>query len=130
MSFGFSISDIVLSIQLAHNLWQESRNAPADFRAVSTEVASLKLVLQEIQETVSDRPTDQVKRTELAQLIDGLNDVLAGFRGLLHKYRDLGTQSKRTWDRLRWGKEPIEKIRLRLVTHVSLLISFRSTLLG
>lgn len=130
MSFGFSVSDLVLAVQIAHNLWQEAQDAPGAFRAVSAEVASLKLVLQDVQETVTSRDIELAKQAELGQLVDGCNGVLTELQTLLHKYKSLGTQSKRTWDRLRWGKEPIEKIRLRLVSHVSLLTSFRAGLLG
>jgi hypothetical protein len=130
MSFGFSVSDLVLSVQLAHNLWQEARDAPGDFRAVSAEVASLKLVFQEVQETAIGRDIEQSKQAELEQLMNGCNSVLLELQTLLHKYKRLGTQSRRTWDRLRWGKEPVEKIRLRLVSRVSLLTSFRAGLLG
>ena len=130
MSFGFSVSDLVLVVQFAHNLWQEAQDAPGTFRAVSAEVASLKIVLQEVQETVTGRDIEQAKRAELGQLIDGCNSILVELQTLLYKYKSLGTHSKRTWDRLRWGKQPIKEIRLRLVSHVSLLTSFRTGLLG
>jgi len=130
MSFGFSVSDLVHSVQLAHNLWQEAGDAPGGFRALSTKVAYLKLVFQEVQETVTGRDIEQAKQAELEQLVHGCNSVLLELQTLLHKYKGLGTQSKRTWDRLPWGNEPVERIRLRLVSHVSLLTSFRAELLG
>lgn len=130
MSFDFSVSDHVLAVQFAHSLWQEAQDAPGAFRAVSAEVASPKLVLQDVQETVTGRVVDQAKQAELGQLVYGCNDVLIELQTLLYKYKSLGTQSKRTWDRLRWGRVPIEEIRLRLVSHVSLLTSFRTGLLG
>lgn len=130
MSFGFSASDLVFCVRLAHHLWRDAKDAPNDFQNVSMEVASFKLVLEEVQESISGRVLDHSKRAALAELIKGCNGVLIDLRNLLDKYKSLATQSKRTWDRLRWGKEPIEAIRARLVSHTSLLTSFRSGLLG
>ena len=130
MSIGFSASDIVLCVRLAHNLWKDAMDAPNDFRNVSMEVGSFKLVLEQVQESISGRHLDHSKRASLAELLKGCNEVLIDLQRLLDKYKSLATQSKRTWDRLRWGKEPIEGIRNRLVSHTSLLTSFRSGLLG
>ena len=62
MSFGFSTGDIVLCVHLAHKVWREARDAANDFRNVSTEVASFKLVLEEVQVSISERQIDEVKK--------------------------------------------------------------------
>ena len=130
MSFGLSISDVALCVGFAHKLWQQARDAPGDFQAVAAEVANLELVLKEVQDAIHDHVLGQSKQGELTQLLKGCRGVLVDLEVLLNKYHGLGAQSRRTWDRLRWGKEPIEKIRLRLISHVSLLSSFCSGLFG
>ncbi|KAK4691981.1 hypothetical protein P7C71_g5133, partial [Lecanoromycetidae sp. Uapishka_2] len=130
MSFGASASDLIVCIQLAHKIWRGCRDAPDDFRIVSTEVAGLQLVLKEVQETVNDRELGQSKKDDLKMLLEGCSSVLDELKKLLQRYKSLGTQSKRTWDRLRWGKEQIESIRQRIIANTSLLTSFNVGLVG
>lgn len=130
MSFGFSTGDIVLCVRLAHKVWREARDAANDFRNISTEVASFKLVLEEVQVSISERQIDQIKEKELGQLLHGCHSVLTDLQQLLGRYRSLGTQSRRSWDRIRFGQAPVEKLRSRLISHTSLLTSFRSGLHG
>ena len=126
MSFGVSASDFVLCVQLAHNLWRGCREAPSDFRAVCTEVASLHLVLNEARETAHD--LSESKAEDLKQLIDGCKSVLQELEALLQRYKSLGTQSRRTWDRLHWAREPVKDIRERLRSSTALLTSFNTSL--
>ena len=130
MSFGLSISDIALCLGLAHKLWHQARDAPGDFQAISAEVASLELVLKEVQDSMQNYVLSQSKQAELTLLLTGCRGVLVDLEALLNKYHGLGTQSRRTWDRLRWGREPVEKIRSRLISHVNLLSSFCHGLFG
>ena len=128
MSLGFSASDIVLCVRLAHKVWREARDAANDFRNIATEVASFQLVLEEVQESILERQIDQSKEKELGELLHGCHNVLIDLQQLLARYRSLGTQSKRAWDRIRFGQAPIERIRSRLISNTSLLTSFRSGL--
>lgn len=130
MSFGYSAGDFVLCAQLAHRVWKECRGAPEDFRAVSTEVDSLRLVLNEVQDAVQDRDLSLAKQQDLKKLVEACTEVLQELQGLLAKYKSLATQSKRTWDRLRWSKDHVESIRLRVISNNSLLTSFNVGLLG
>lgn len=130
MSFGYSAGDFVLCAQLAHRVWRDCRDAPEDFRVVSTEVASLQLVLKEVQDAVHDREMSLAKQQDLKQLVAACAEVLQELEQLLTKYKSLGTHSKRTWDRLRWSKDHVESIRLRVISNSSLLTSFNVGLLG
>ena len=130
MIFGVGTGDIILCASLAHRVWKESRDAPNDFQNVSTEVASFKLVLDEVRQLIAEREIGHSKQAELAELVAGCNHVLVDLQELLGKYRSLATQSKRTRDRLRWGQEHIERIRSRLVSHTSLLTSFNPDSVG
>lgn len=63
-------------------------------------MVSLKLDLHDVQQTVTGRNVEQAKLAELGQLGDGCNEVLIELQTLLHKYKSLGIQSRRMWDRL------------------------------
>lgn len=126
MSLGFSASDLVFCIQLAHRLWRACRDAPAEFQAVSTEAASLHLVLNEARETANNLSESQ--KEDLGRLMNGCKSVLQELEELLQRYKSLGTQSRRTWDRLRWGKGPVKDIRQRLISSTASLTSFNTSL--
>ena len=126
MSFGGSVSDVLVCYQLAQKVWKGCREAPNGFKAVCTEVASLHLVLNEARETAHDLSAS--KEEDLRQLINGCKSVLQELEELLQRYKSLGTQSKRTWDRLRWGNELVEDIRQRLRSSTALLTCFNTSL--
>jgi hypothetical protein len=54
--------------------------------------------------------------------------VLQQLNQLLIKYKSLGTRSKRTWDRVRFGTENLQGIRDKLMVHTSSLTLFLTTL--
>ena len=91
------------------------------------EVMSLHAVLKEGEETLFTRPLPPARAERLKIIKDGCNKVLVDLQSLVQKYESLNTQSKRTWDRLRWGSEDIADIRSRLISNITLLTSFIST---
>ena len=50
--------------------------------------------------------------------------MLKDLQALVLKYEGLGTQSKRTWDRLKWGSKDITELRSRLTSNTVLLTAF------
>lgn len=58
---------------------------------------------------------------------EGCKKVLIDLQNLVEKYESLGAQSKRTWDRMRWGNEDVAEIRARLTSNISILTAFIST---
>ena len=68
------------------------------------------------------------KKEDLGRLINGCNSILEDLEELLQKYKSLGTQSKRTWDRLRWSKRPVKDIQRRLISSTASLTSFNTSL--
>lgn len=47
--------------------------------------------------------------------------MLEDLQELLKKYESLGTQSKRTWDRIRWGAKGIAELRARIISSIGML---------
>ena len=50
--------------------------------------------------------------------------MLSDLQALVDKYESLGTQSKRTWDRMKWGAEDIVEIRSRLISNTTMLTAY------
>ena len=97
------------------------------FGNISLEVLSLHAVLKECEETLFDRPLQPTRAERLIVIKDGCDKVLVDLQSLVDKYESLGTQSKRTWDRMKWGNEDIGEIRGRLISNTTMLNAFIST---
>ena len=124
------MNDFVTCIQLARKVWQDCRDAPKDFLAVSNEVASLQLVLSQVQETIDGKELTAEKKENLGTIVQGCSKTLQELQALLKKRKSLGTQSRRTWDRLCWGKEQGDDIRQEVISNTGLLTSFKVGLIG
>lgn len=91
------------------------------------EVLSLHAVLKEAEETLFTSPLLPVRAERVKAVKDGCNKVLVDLQSLVERYQSLGTQSKRTWDRMRWCNGDIAEIRGRLTSSVTMLTAIIST---
>ncbi|OBT64392.1 hypothetical protein VE03_05738 [Pseudogymnoascus sp. 23342-1-I1] len=129
MSFGVGIGDIILLGTLTWKLYKNCKESSVEFNRISSEVASLHVVIKETEEYVAETEGLSPSRdARLAILIDGCREVLAELEGLLNNYESLGTQAQRSWDRVRWGLEELADVRSRIISNTSLLTAFNSTL--
>lgn len=129
MSFGFSLSDFITVPTFAWNVYKACKDSSDDFKNISTEVVSLHIVLKETAEFLSQDTLNKDQETRLTSLGRGCYDVLKDLDDLLQRYNSLGTKSQRTWDRMRWGLEPISDLRERLISNTTLLTAFNNSLL-
>ncbi|KAI9774257.1 MAG: hypothetical protein M1840_004151 [Geoglossum simile] len=127
MSFGYSVGDIVLLGQLAWKAYRSCKDAPGSFKNISHEVLSLHALLKEIEENLSVETLSSARQARLEIIGDGCHSVLEELQSLVDKYESLGTQSKRTWDRMKWGSNDIAELRSRLTSNTLLLTAFIST---
>jgi DNA-binding ferritin-like protein (Dps family) len=86
----------------------------------------LHVVLKESEETVFARPLSPIQQERLKAIGDGCHHVLEDLEKLVKKYESLGTQSQRTWDRLRWSAKDVAELRARLTSHITLLTAYIS----
>lgn len=124
MSFGFSVGDFATLGQLTWTVYKACKDAPDSFKNISQEVLSLHAVLKELEETYADANLPAAQQSRLEIVGDGCRAVLKDLQGCVDKYNSLGTNSKRTWDRLQWGSEDIAELRSRLVSNTVLLTTF------
>lgn len=129
MSFGAGAGDIITLSRLAWSIYKTCKESSDDFKRVSTEVASLHVILKETEEFLhEDNGLSDSRRSRLATLIETSTDVLNDLKKQLSSYESLGTHSQRTWDRLRWGLEDIADVRSRLISVNTTLAAFNSSL--
>ena len=84
-------------------------------------------MLKEGEEILFQRPLPTASVERLNTIKEGCKNVLVDLQDLVKRYESLGTQSKRTWDRMRWGNEDVAEIRARLTSNISLLTAFINT---
>jgi hypothetical protein len=122
--------DFVAIPGYAWKVYRACRSSSEEFNNVATEVASLHVVLKETQEYVSEWGANfgPNREAHLATLGKGCYEVLQDLERLLTKYESLGTDTQRTWDRMKWGTEDIATARQRLSTNTALLAAFNMNL--
>ena len=114
---------------LAWKTYKACKESSDEFKAISTEVSSLHIVLKEIEENLQQSKLRPDGGAEILRLGRGCSDVLRDLEALLSKYKSLSTQSQRTWDRMRFGWEDINALRVRLVSNITLLTAFNTSLI-
>jgi hypothetical protein len=120
MSFG-SATHVISVATLAWKVYKSCKEAPESFGHIAIDVASLHAVLKEVEETVFAQPLSPARQERLKTVGDGCYLVLKDLDRLVQKYESLGTQAKRTWDRMRWGNEDVSELRARLMSSTLLL---------
>lgn len=122
MSFGLSASDLIALPNFAWQVYKKCRESSDDFSELSSEVASLHAVLTELNTLVRQCPLiSQTSSKTLGIVLQGCHNVLKALEVQLAKYRSLGTNNKRMRDRTRWVLEAIGDVRIRLVSHTTIL---------
>jgi hypothetical protein len=143
MSFGTSVGDIILIVQLAWNTVQGAKQACGEHDELTREVASLHKVLnrvrREISRSSSSRENDQRKK-ELDEHVAGCEHILRVMNEVLVKYNALGEDKKkgrnlkRLWKKIKFAngeKSDLADIRSKLTTHTSaLMMSLKLYTLG
>ena len=124
MSFGFSIGDFLTVGNLAWKVYKSCKEAPDSFGTISQEVLALHALLKEVEEAYSQQALTRDQRERLAAIRDNCQIVLEDFQRLVEKYESLGSQSKRTWDRMGWGFEQVAQLRARLTSSITILTAF------
>jgi hypothetical protein len=124
MSFGYSVGDFIALGTLAWSVYQSCKGAPESFNDISSVVLSLHAVLQEAEETIFAQPLSPTKQIRMKAVGDACHHILKDLDNLYKEYQSLGTQSKRTWDRMKWGSENIGELRARLISNTGLLTAW------
>ncbi|KAG4440394.1 hypothetical protein IFR05_004134 [Cadophora sp. M221] len=134
MSFGSSVGDIILLIQLAHKNYRNCKEAGGEYIEIAREVRSLHSVLRTVRDEAERKDSlifnaGPGKTKELTEIADGCKGVLEGIDALLTKYHGLAPDSTevgkatKLWQRFRFGTEieDLGKLRWKIITYTSTL---------
>ncbi len=130
MSFGYSVSDVIVLSQLAWRAIEGVRKAHGEQDELTREVTSLHAILQHHREELSnpESVTNCVKderQAELEDLTAGCEHVLKITDEVLTRsnaLRDAKRSGKKLWQKVRVGNgemKDLAEIRLKISTHTS-----------
>ena len=124
MSISFGIGEFIVLGKLAWSAYKSCKNASENFDTVSLEILSLHAVVKEFEDNLIKSPLPTSQLAALQPITENCNRVLRDLQSIADRYRSLGTKSRRTWDRVSWGKEDIANLRSRLISGTALLNAF------
>lgn len=132
MSFGCSVGDIILLVQLAHRTFRRCQKAGEEYNEIACEVHSLHSVLRTLRSEAQRSDSKVFKQDpsstkELIATADGCKNILATLDTILAKYEGLKAlegeagAGKKLWQKLRFGSktEELGVIRGRLIAYTS-----------
>ena len=126
MSFGFGVGDFLAVGRLSWSVYKKCKDSPGNYKELSSEVGALHNVINETEELLSQQDLTAKQKDKLNVSRVGCEDVLKDLDKLLAKYESLGTKSQRTFDRMGYGLQDINGIRIRLTSNVTLLDAFNN----
>ena len=133
MSFGFAVGDILAVSSFAWTLYRSCKGASSEFEEVSREVITLHTTIKELEEDA--RNPDSLlnregtgRKSEIESLLRSCMTVLRELQRLVNRYKSLGTNHKRAWDRVKFGTEGIQSIREKLTFHTASITLFLTSL--
>ena len=127
MSFGYGVSDVVNAPAVCWKVYKKCKDSSGEFKDVSVELSCLYSVMKESEEVLSAQKLSIQQQARLQPLRDGIFDLLNELERRLEKYESLGTQSKRTLDRMGWAIEDgVAELRLKLISQTTLLDAFNN----
>ncbi|KAL8998392.1 MAG: hypothetical protein Q9169_002520 [Polycauliona sp. 2 TL-2023] len=134
MSFGWSISDIALLVQLAYKTTQGARAACGQYDELTQETTSLHVVLKRlaVEAAKPGNPINKDKShgNELGAIANGCKDILTQLDKVLIKYNALSEQDRsvrRLWKKIRFSNGVIADVavlRSKLTYYTSSLTLF------
>ena len=128
MSFGISIGDFIAIGQLVFKVYRRAKESSEQYKAASTDLAGMHMVVKDITETVIEKNLSPDKKVQLELLCTSCRDILEDFDAMMTKYESLGFKSRRTWDRLRYDQGRVKELRDRMGVSIGLLNSFNLSL--
>jgi hypothetical protein len=123
-----SPGDFVALGTLCWYLYKQCKESPGEFKQLTTDVSCLHSILKEAEELLSEQTLDRAQLTRLEPIKQGTTDLIEELETKLNRYESLGTQARRTLDRLGWAMDGgIESLRQRIISQTTLLEAFINT---
>jgi hypothetical protein len=131
MSFGYSVGDFILLVQLANKTFRNCQKAGEEYAEISCEVRCLHSVLKTLRAEAQRDDSkifkqDPASTAQLVATTEGCKNVLDNIDYILAKYEGLRTDisagaGKKLWQRFRFGSrtEELGVVRGKLITYTS-----------
>lgn len=128
MSFGFSVGDFIVLLELANRVRKQFIDAPHQFTAISDECRSLSSVLFEA-DVVLSTPGASAQQSNQAKtiiescraLLEEISSSVESLAGVTEQDGSATSKAKRMWQRLKWDAKTIEGFRSRISSNVPML---------
>jgi hypothetical protein len=131
MSFGYSVGDFLLVIELARTTYINCRRAPREFCEAVQAVKSLYIVLKALEDEVNDPRSPllqhEQREKDFVEITASCLSVLAELDKIAVKYSSLGTNDAKLRHRLGFPNEKIRQLRGKLGFYTSALSSLLGT---
>src|SRR5437773_10679977 len=131
MSVGVSISDILTFVKLTTRTYNGWKNACGEYSNITGDLAVLQTLLLRI-EAETKTPTSLFSDPEdfrgWTRLSNECRSVVEEQEGIKKKYKSLGTNRRRNWDRIRMGNKNFDDLRNRLVAKTTALSAYLAVL--
>jgi hypothetical protein len=123
MSFGCGVGDMLAISRLAMELYKVCKYSSKQFRTIAAEVMDLKIILDEMQDTLTKDGVQLDKNREgrLCQLLTNAYNALHELQQELAKFDSLTTDRQKKYEVLQWGFKDVGEIRARITSVVSSL---------
>ena len=121
MSISFSASDFITLPQFAWAIYRACRDSANDFTELASEIQSLHVVLSELTDMLSrvEVGGDTIVRLNTVQ--NQCRNVLQSVECELFRYKSLGTDRRQFKDKVRWRLKKVGELRIRIVSHTTML---------
>lgn len=126
MSIGVGAGDFIAIPTFCWKVYKKCKDSTSDFRNISNEVGSLHNVLLETREMLSEQTLSPQQQTRFSVAVAGCTGLLDEVQKLLDRYESLGTQSRRTIDRMGWSLHNTTDLRLRIIAQANFLEAFNN----
>ena len=125
MSFGFGVGDIMAISGLALQVYTAYKDAPDDYRNISDEVNSLRIIINKAARHFESITLSSQIQQEGKEVLEGCQNVLKDLDALIKKYNALASaNTSQVFRRIKLGTEDIVTLRARLTSNIVLLNSF------
>jgi hypothetical protein len=89
----------------------------------------LGLILEDLADLVQSGKFEERREAELLERGEGCQAVLLELEVQLRKWNNMGSKSRRAWDRLTWDSQVANELRDRLISNVTMLSAFYQKLM-
>ena len=111
MSFGFSPSDLIALIKVAHGVYKNYQNSGVEFQQLTKSVASFEAILEQARKALEAIPLDEQQEKTFKTFISNSDEVLNDCNKFRTKNAGQGTSVLR---RLQWDPKKAHNLEERI----------------